>query len=339
MNSPGSISTIEQMGFLNRHFPGVLAAATVAMAASFISDHYGGPVMLITLLLGMAFNFSTDSSELRCVPGIEFASKKILRFGVALLGMRISFVEVQELGLKPVLLVVGSVALTILFGMLLARLLGERREFGILTGGAVAICGASAALAISAALPKNEQSERDTIFTVVGVTALSTVAMVCYPIVAALLGQDNYQAGVFLGATIHDVAQVVGAGYTISEQSGDVATLVKLLRVATLVPIVFLIALLLSGRSRAVGSRAPFPLFLLGFIVTMLANNLLPIPDAIREMVIELSRGCLLIAIAALGMKTALQRLAQVGGNAIILVVAETLFIALLAIAVIHFLF
>ena len=131
------------------HFPGVMACVTVAMAATFLSEHYQGPIMLFALLLGMAFNFSTQSGG-PTIPGIEFASKTVLRFGIALLGLRISFADIGDLGLGTLMLVVTSVILTIIAGILLGRLLGFSNNFGILTGSAVAICGASAAMAVSA---------------------------------------------------------------------------------------------------------------------------------------------------------------------------------------------
>src|SRR6185312_7645057 len=116
--------------------------------------------------------------------------------------------------------------------------------FGVLSGGAVAICGASAALAIASVLPRSDTRERDTILAVVSVTALSTIAMILYPVFAISIGLDHRHAGVFIGGTIHDVAQVVGAGYTISNETGDIATYVKLLRVAMLLPAAFTISFL-----------------------------------------------------------------------------------------------
>ena len=133
---------------------------------------------------------------------------------------------------------IAAVTLTILFGVVGARVAGISRPFGILTAGAVAICGASAALAISSVLPKGENHERDTVFTVIGVTALSTIAMIIYPLIIALFHLDHAAIGVFLGGTIHDVAQVVGAGFSVSDETGNVATFTKLLRVAMLLPVV-----------------------------------------------------------------------------------------------------
>ena len=119
-----------------------------------------------------------------------------------------------------------------LLGGLLSDLFGWR--FALLTGGSVAICGASAAMAIAAVLPRNEHSESNLIFTVLGVTVLSTIAMIAYPMITTVTGLDPLASGVFLGGTIHDVAQVVGAGFSISDEVGETATLVKLMRVTML---------------------------------------------------------------------------------------------------------
>ena len=174
----------------------------------------------------------------------------------------------------PVATVIVGVATTIVFGFLLARRLGLSPMFGVLSGGAVAICGASAALAIASVLPRTTTRERDTILTVVSVTALSTLAMILYPVFATSIGLDHKQAGVFIGGTIHDVAQVVGAGYTISNETGDIATYVKLLRVAMLLPAVFAISFLLrDSGGHGEGARATLPLFLVGFAVLVLVNS------------------------------------------------------------------
>ena len=122
-----------------------------------------------------------------------------------------------------------------------------------------------AALAISAVLPRGANAERDTAFTVIGVTTLSTFAMVLYPMIVQLIGLDHAAAGVFIGATIHDVAQVVGAGFSISEETGTIATFTKLLRVALLLPVVFAFTLVFrnSDGSKQAGAQPPLPWFLM----------------------------------------------------------------------------
>ncbi len=208
--------------------------------------------MLFALLLGMAMNFL--GSEGRCTAGIGFSARSVLRVGVALLGLRITLSQVAAMGWQPPLLVVVSVTLTIGVSMVVARLFGFRGLFGLLTGGATAICGASAALALAAALPGHPLKERATLFTVIGVSALSTIAMIAYPMIVHALGLNPVQAGIFLGGTIHDVAQVVGAGYSISRETGDAATLVKLMRVSMLLPVI-VFAVLISRRAGPSGRR------------------------------------------------------------------------------------
>lgn len=313
--------------------PGLMVSLAIAMASAFIADHYGGPTLLYALLFGMTFHFLIEDG--RCLPGIEYASRTILRLGVILLGARITLEQIGALGVETVLAAVLAVAATIGIGWISARLLGQRADFGVLTGGAVAICGASAALAISAVLPKHEHSERDTLLTVVGVTGLSTLAMITYPILCKLLGLSPEQTGTFLGGTIHDVAQVVGAGYMISPATGDIATVVKLLRVALLVPAVVVIAWLF--RHQQVGSeRGRIPLvpgFLVAFMVLVAINSTGVIPHTVTDGMNDLSRSCLVVAIAALGVKTSLQKLTKVGWQPIVMLVGETFFLAALVVA------
>ena len=135
-------------------------------------------------------------------------------------------------------IVIVAVASTMLLGYFLGKRLGLNPARGVLSGGSVAICGASAALAISSVLPHNKESERFTLTVVVTVTVLSTVAMVFYPLIAVALKLPPELAGLFLGGTIHDVAQVVGAGYMIDHPTGDYATIVKLFRVSMLAVVV-----------------------------------------------------------------------------------------------------
>lgn len=223
--------------------------------------------------------------------------------------------------------------LTIIFGSVIGRLFGRTWRFGLLTGGAVAICGASAAMAIAAVLPKNQHSERNLIFTVLAVTVLSTVAMVIYPIIATVLDLSPITNGVFLGGTIHYVAQVVGAGFSVSQETGDTATLVKLIRVSMLLaPVVLLIAVVVRAigmEDESTDKRPPLiPGFVVAFLLLATLNSLGWVPDALVELFSDISRWALLIAIAAVGMKTSLRRILDVGGQAILLIVIDTVFIA-----------
>jgi uncharacterized integral membrane protein (TIGR00698 family) len=316
--------------------PGVMFSLLIGMSATFVSNAYGGPTVLFALLLGMAFNFI--SLESRLASGVLFASRSILRLGVAALGARITTEQILGLGWPALLGVSMAVALTIGFGFLAALTIGMKRRFGVLTAGAVAICGASAAAAISAVLPRHENHERDTVFTIIAVTALSTIAMVLYPVLAHALHFTHAQSGVFLGGTIHDVAQVVGAGYSVSPETGDVATIIKLLRVALLVPTVLIISLLNRKVAPQGKTERPslLPAFLIAFIALVILNSLHLIPASVQSGLSDFSRWCIVIAIAALGVKTSLVALAEVGHQAVTLMVAETAFIAVLVLVLVH---
>jgi uncharacterized integral membrane protein (TIGR00698 family) len=317
-----------------QYFPGVAVATAVALAASFIAQRYGAPAMLMGLLLGMAFHFLNETP--RVGPGLELVAVKALRLGVALLGLRLTVADVASLGWTPVLLVVCAVLATLLFGVVLGRLLGCERQLGVLTGGSVAICGASAAMAISSVLPKGPDTQRQTLFTIIGVTSLSTIAMVLYPIIGDVLQFNDQEMGIFIGATIHDVAQVVGAGYSVSPTTGDLGTFIKLLRVAMLVPVVLMIGIIFRNKVGAAADRekAPaFPLFLIGFIVLFAVNSTGLIPGDVIQPVANLAPALLLVAIAALGIRTSMQEVMTIGLKPVLLIVGETLFIAAIIVA------
>jgi len=309
--------------------PGVMLAVLIALAANFLSAHHGGPVMLFALLLGISFHFMSD--EPRSATGIDFAARTLLRVGVGLLGVRVTFDQIGALGAKPILIILGCVAATIAFGLAAARLTRRHWSFGILTGGAVAICGASAALAISAVLPRRHLREKDVLFTVIAVTGLSTLAMIAYPVLFSTLGFSEQEIGLLIGATIHDVAQVVGAGYAASAEAGDTATFVKLVRVALLPVVVGGLWLLLRNEGGVSGAIS-LPFFLIVFCALVVINSLGLLPVPVAAFLAELSRWLLVTAIAALGMKTALKEMFALGAGHIVVVVSITLFLLVMAI-------
>lgn len=307
--------------------PGLLIAVTVALASLFIASRYGGPVMLYAILFGIAFNFLSDDPK--CAPGVHYASKRVLQLGVILLGASVTFSEIAELGWATALLVVLGVATTIAAGWAIGRANGLSSAHSTLSAGAVAICGASAAMAIASVLPQTKESERNLILTVVGVTTLSTIAMVVYPSLTHVLGLTDMQAGVFLGATIHDVAQVIGAGYIVSDEAGAVAAVVKLMRVTLLAPAVFLIAMMFAQKSASPSATGrAFPVFLFGFAALMAANSFGFIPREWAAGLAGASRFCLITAVAALGVRTSLKNLVEVGPRPIAALALQTLWLA-----------
>lgn len=304
--------------------PGLTICLIVAASARFLSEHYDAPQMLFALLLGLSLNFLLEGDK--AAPGIMFSSQSVLKCGVALLGFRITMSDVSALGWPLMSVTVLTVSMTIAVGVAISFLFKRHLQFGLLTGGAVAICGASAALAISAVLPNSTTRERDTAFTVVSVTALSTFAMILYPIAAQLFDFSDRQAGILLGLTIHDVAQVVGAGYSMSEETGNIATVVKLFRVAMLVPVVMAMSIAF-GRAKKQKRAVAMPPFLYGFCIAAALNSFGVLPATVTETFVALSNWLLVVGIVGIGIKTSLKSLMEVGSTALLIVSLETGFL------------
>lgn len=249
-------------GIAGRYLPGIMLSLVIAVAASFVSEHYGGPKFLYALLIGVAFHFLSEND--RCRPGIEFSAKKLVRVGVALLGVRIVVSDVSALGLWGILGLAGAVVFTLCFGVLMARVLRVSPMFGLLSGGGTGICGISATMAISSTLPQSPESERCTLMSAIGIASLSTAVMVLYPLWVRWFGMTVPEAGLFLGGSIHDVAQVVGAGSILSPDIAKAATLAKMFRVAMLVPVVLTLSLVFrrtvaaeAGMARPLAGAVP----------------------------------------------------------------------------------
>jgi uncharacterized integral membrane protein (TIGR00698 family) len=321
-----------------RVLPGTGLSALIALAATFVSTLHGGPQLLYALFFGVSFNYL--SHEARTRPGIEFCARGLLRLGVGLLGARITAGQIVALGWATALIVVLGVLSTLCLGLLLARRFGMSRVQGVLSGGAVAICGASAALAISAVLPREKGGDRFTLMVVVTVTVMSTLAMVLYPLLARALHLPPELAGLFIGATIHDVAQVVGAGYTLGVETGDIATVVKLFRVAMLALVVVGVSAAFKQAreqaeaartdARAPAKQALVPWFLWLFVAMVVLNSAGFVAPALQDGLSTVSRACLVMAIAVLGMKTSFAQLASAGWRPLVLILVETLWLAVL---------
>ncbi len=332
---PAPVGRPNPLAPVTRLLPGIMLAVLIALSASFVTEHYGGPKFLYALLIGIAFHFLSDNE--RCKAGIEFSAKKLVRFGVALLGARIVLADVSALGVWGIAGLAGAVVLTLGFGVLMARLLRVSPMFGLLSGGATGICGISAAMAISSTLPQNADNERYTLMTAIGVASLSTAAMVLYPLWVNLVGMSVPEAGLFLGGSIHDVAQVVGAGNIISAEVAKSASLAKMFRVVMLVPVVLVLAMLfrkaVMDSAQAGGKVAErptiLPFFLVMFIVLVIVNSLGWVPPVAQQAAADLSAWALVISISALGVKTSFEKIAELGWRPIALLVSEALFVAL----------
>lgn len=323
--------------------PGIALSAAVAVAATLAAPVVARaapiPAMVIALLLGIGLNRVAARPVFQ--PGLVFCVKKLLRWAVALLGLRIALGDIVALGLGTALLVVVSMAVTLVTGILISRRLGRPDGFGALAGAATAVCGASATLAASTVVPNYPGKDADIAFVVVAVNALATVSMMVYPPLCAVLGFGAQETGVMLGGTIHDVAQVVGAGYAVSETAGNTAVVVKLFRVFLLLPVVLSLGWYFTRAGMAHGeARVPVPVFALVFLGLCILNSavsaapaLLPAFAPIKGILVDASTWGLLIAIGALGLGTSLSSIAALGWQHMATVAGTTLVILVLVTA------
>ncbi len=317
--------------------PGFFLSAAVAVAAvvsaPLIARVFPIPAMVVALLIGIALNPLAKKPNI--VPGITFCVKTLLRWAVALLGLRIALGEIVALGFTTALIVIVSMTATLIAGLLLARAFGQNDYYGALAGAGTAVCGASATLATASVLPHYKGKEADTVFVVIAVNGLSTLAMVLYPLICLWLGFSQTATGVMLGATIHDVAQVVGAGYAVSEPVGNTAIIVKLFRVLLLLPVALGIGYWFAHadvtKERA---KVPAPMFAFVFLALCLVNSfvppitgLAPLYAPIKTWLLEFSTWGLLIAIGALGLGTSVSAIRALGWRHVATVTGTTLVI------------
>lgn len=317
------------------YWPGMLLTLIAALAAAWISDHYGAPLMLMGLLIGLALNFT--NSDTRLHPGLGLASKDLLRMGIVLAGAQVTFGQIGTLGITSFAALISIMALVIGAGWAAARLLRLGDGYGLLAGGAVAICGASAALALFSLLGERRTSQAQLTMTLVTVAAASAFAMSVYPVVAQYLQFSDRQAGFMIGASIHDVAQALGAGYSVSPEAGEVATIVKLARVTLLGPVLILISLFLSRDSGETRTKIPLPWFVVGFLLVAAVNSYFALPPAVTLWAHRATSACLLLAVVAAGVRSPMHLLLQQGWRSVMPVIAATFLSFILSIIASYF--
>ena len=226
-----------------------------------------------------------------------------------------------------------SMAVTVMAGVALARAFGKNDFYGVLAGVGTAVCGASATLATATMLPHYEDQQADIAFVIVAVNALSTAAMFVYVPLCIVLGFDSQEIGVMLGATIHDMAQVAGSGYAVSEPVGNTAVIVKLFRVSLLLPVALAVGLF---RPPVTFRRRPraIPWLCARLRRTVSGQQRRPIDAGVgtalcagQTAMLELSTGGLLLAIGALGLGTSLSAVGMMGWRHVAIVIGTTLVI------------
>jgi uncharacterized integral membrane protein (TIGR00698 family) len=321
---------------LPRLAPGLLAAAAIA-AASMLAGNVQRAVLghvlieplVVALLVGIAVRtLGIGRSEI-LAPGASFAAKQVLEVAVVLLGITLDFGQVRTAGIGLVWLIVAVVATAIGVSYLIGRGVGLAPRLAILVAVGNAICGNSA---IAAVAPVIGAQKKD-VASAIALTAVIGVCLVIgLPLLIPLIGLDHYQYGVLAGMSVYAVPQVVAAAFPVSQLAGQVATLVKLIRILLLGPVVLLFAIG-ARRNGAVeahgkGWRAYLPWFVAGFLLLALLRNVGVLPELVVGPARDSSAILMTVAMAGLGYGVHLADVRAVGPRVAVAVVASLAFIA-----------
>lgn len=306
--------------------PGLMLCGILALSAQLVSEssllkgHFPVGAVMLAIILGTGFRHFIPISP-RMEPGIRFAFRRILRIGVAGLGFGLTYADIREVGFRGILLDTILIAGTYLFSVALRKWLrlGENLPWLLATG--TAICGASAVVAANSVLKAKEE---EVAFSVATVTLFGTLSMFLYPVIARFLGIPIPIYGAWAGSSIHEVAQVIGATMNISPQALDFATILKLTRVAFLLPVLVMLEILLLRHGTEAISRTGlsnrkehFPWFVVGFGAIVVLNSLRLFPSTLLAVLQKGDTWLLAVSMAALGLETHLGRILTVGPSAV----------------------
>lgn len=311
---------------------GFLLCFLLGATAIYISKYVGAPVMLLAIIIGLILHALNAITALE--PGINWSSRGLLYAGVALMGLRIDFTDLSQAGFMAPALVLLTLVATLFIGYAISRAFGQSKDFSILMSGAVGICGVSAAAAICTALDDCSSRDEELAITVAGITVLSTITMIVYPIAAHALNLDTLGNGILMGGGIHNVSQAVGAGYAMSPEAGDLSVLLKLLRVSMLLPIVILVSVLWGKNAKTpyptLGAKikANAPPFLVIFLILAILSCLNLVPASVTNIGNEAAHWALVVSLIAIGIKTDMRQILTVGIKPFIAMTLITLLMA-----------
>lgn len=295
--------------------PGVLVLAAFAWVTYWIAGGMGEPLsrnpvfiaMLFGLLVGNVFGYP-DALQ----PGLDFTKRYLLRFAVVLIGFRVTVRLLPDLGLAPIgIALVELLVVLVVVNWVAARVFKLDRNLALLIAAGSAVCGAAAILSVST---MNRARTQQVGMSVTLITLFGSIALLVYPIAFLnnwLPGLSDEQYGVFVGASIYELAQVYGSSYAVSELALNTATLVKLVKVVMLVPLLFILRHTHRGEHKA---AVPFPWFIAGFIAVVLFNSAVTVHPVMRSAILQVDLFLFLMVMIAVGLDTRFTRLRQEGG-------------------------
>jgi len=290
--------------------------------------------MILAILIGIAFH-NVVGTPLRAKAGITFSLRRILRFAIILLGLQLTAAQVAEVGATGVAIIVVTLVATFLFTKWFGTLIGVDGKLSELIAAGTSICGASAVIATNTV---TQGPDEDVAYAVASVTVFGSIAMFVYPLLPGLLHLTPHEYGLWSGASIHEIAQVVAAAYQDGEQAGYFGTIAKLSRVMLLAPLVIALGVIASrrlGAAKGAGKVPPLPWFVFGFIALIVVNSLIDIPLTAKELIVPATAFLLSVALAAMGLETDIAKLKRKGLRPLLLGLAASLFISALSLTLI----
>lgn len=301
-------------------FVALLAAAVVQLADLPAIRALGFSPLVVGIVCGMLYgNFLRGTMPAGWSAGVNFAARRLLRIAVAFYGLNISIQQIVSVGLPGLAVSVAVVGGTLLLGTVVGqRLLGLDRDTAMLTAAGSAICGAAAVLAFEPTLRAAPHKSAVAVATVV---LFGTLSLFLYPVLyhAGWLPFDTRALGIYIGGTVHEVAQVVGAASAVDPATTEVATIVKMTRVALLVPVLLALGLWLRRRAGASGgedrhaAKVPVPWFAVGFLALAIVNSLDVLPAEAVTAIRRIDVFALTMAMTALGVETRFAQIRKAG--------------------------
>lgn len=311
--------------------PGIFLCFCITIIAYYAAKNIGIVTTFYSLLIGFMLNVPIKKAP-PFKEGIDFTATKIMRFGFVLIGTQITLAEIIDIGMLPILICATGVVLNFYFSLGLGKFLRINYYKRVIAGSAVSICGASAAMVTSSFLPNYKNKNNDTAYVISLVTIIGCIVMILFPFITQYLNLNDYTSGIFLGASIHDIAQATMAGFAVSDTSGEVAAYTKFIRVLTLFPLIYSIYYYLYVKRKnrvsktVTVSKAPFYIFIFVGFILLRSFNLIPLN--IVELSGFISKFCLTAAIGAHALRVPFNYFKRSNSPTAILVIASTLFIS-----------
>ncbi len=307
----------------------LLATAAFLLARQpFVKDTLHVGALLLVILLGMAWRSLLPVPAIT-LPGIRVAQRPILRWAVAGLGLKLSLGEILRIGGSALAVVVISTLATLAFGIWVAKRLGLGEKSGLLLAVGSSICGASAVVAADSVVQGEKQ---DSAVALGVITLLGTIGIVVYPFLGRALGMSDFLYGLWDGASLHEMAQVVAAGEGFSKRAVELATVVKLTRICLLAPIIFGLAWWLRRKGAAADAKVSLvPWFLVLFVVFAAVNSTGWAPKPWLDVLREVDLWLLCVGMAGVGLQTGFHDLKRAGWAPIAAGAAQWVFLAALS--------